>query len=85
MYKRQIGLLVNDAERQAGIMRSQQTAMLESDKVSAIIGMNDAFEQNRAADKQAEANIGFNPEMPYLPSMPDMPTFAGLAIDNPTF
>ena len=34
-----IGLLVNDVERQAGIQKAQQTAMLESDRVASIIGM----------------------------------------------
>ena len=77
-----IGLLVNDVERQAGIQRAQQTAMLESDKVAAIIGMETAYNQNKAADMQADSQVGFNPEMPYLPSMPDLPTFSGLEIPS---
>ena len=75
-----VGLLVNDAERQAGVQKAQQTAMLEADKVAAIIGMEDAFAQNKAADAQAESKVGFNPSMPYLPSMPEVPTFVGFEI-----
>lgn len=75
-----VGLLVNDVERQAGIAKAQQTAMLEADKVAAIIGMDDAFEQNKAANRQAQAQIGFDPSMPYLPQMPEVPTFVGFEI-----
>ena len=75
-----IGLLTNDVERQAGIQKSQQTAMLESDKISAIIGMDQAFNQQRADNAMAESNVGFNPEMPYLPQMPNVPTFVGFEI-----
>lgn len=75
-----VGLLVNDAERQAGVAKAQQTAMLEADKVAAIIGMDDAFEQNKAADRQAQAQVGFDPSMPYLPKMPEVPTFVGFEI-----
>ena len=75
-----VGLLVNDVERQAGIAKAQQTAMLEADKVAAIIGMDDAFEQNKAADRQAQAQVGFDPSMPYLPQMPEVPTFVGFEI-----
>ena len=75
-----VGLLVNDAERQAGVQKAQQTAMLEADKVAAIIGMEAAFAQNKAADAQAESKVGFNPSMPYLPSMPEVPTFVGFEI-----
>ena len=75
-----VGLLVTDVERQAGIAKAQQTAMLEADKVAAMIGMEDAFDQNRAADMQAESQIGFDPTMPYLPKMPEVPTFVGFEI-----
>ncbi len=75
-----VGLLVNDVERQAGIAKAQQTAMLEADKVAAIIGMEDAFAQNKAADQQATAEMGFDPTMPYLPQMPEVPTFVGFEI-----
>ena len=75
-----VGLLVNDVERQAGIAKAQQTAMLESDRVAAILGMQDAYEQNRAADQQADASVGFDPTMPYLPQMPEVPTFVGFEI-----
>ena len=75
-----IGLLVNDVERQAGVQKAQQTAMLEADRVSAIIGMTDAFAQNRRDNSNVDASVGFNPEMPYLPSMPEVPTFVGFEI-----
>ena len=75
-----IGLLINDVERQAGIQKAQQTAILESDRVASIIGMDNAFAANRAANEQAASQVGFNPEMPYLPSMPQVPTFVGFEI-----
>ena len=34
----------------------------------------------QAADQAALANVGFNPEMPYLPEMPEVPTFVGFEI-----
>ena len=75
-----VGLLVNDAERQAGIQQAQQSAMFDADKSAAIIAMSNAFEVNKAADMQADAKVGFNPTMPYLPKMPDVPSFVGLGI-----
>ena len=73
-------MLVNDVERQAGIQKAQQTAMLESDRVASIIGMEDAFAKNRAGNQQAASQVGFNPDMPYLPKMPEVPTFVGFEI-----
>jgi len=75
-----VGILANDVERQAGIQKAQQTAMLESDRVAAIIGMDNAMQANKNADAQAEASVGFDPTMPYLPSMPQVPTFVGFEI-----
>ena len=75
-----VGLLVMDAERQAGIALAQEQAMLDSAEVGAIIGMDSAFDQNRAADRKADSSVGFNPEMPYLPQLPDVPTFVSLGI-----
>ena len=75
-----VGLLVNDVERQAGVQKAQAEAMLEADRVAAIIGMDDAFEKNKAADAQASAQVGFDPSMPYLPQMPEVPTFVGFEI-----
>ena len=75
-----IGLLVSDIDRQAGIQKAQAEAMLESDRVAAMIGMEDAFAANRAADQQAASQVGFNPDMPYLPKMPEVPTFVGFEI-----
>ena len=75
-----IGLLVIDAERQAGRATVQQEAMLKSDYDSALISMDNAFQQNLEGDRQADAQVGFNPEMPYLPQMPEVPNFVGFEI-----
>lgn len=75
-----VGLLLGDIERQAGFQKAQQTAMLEQDRVAAIIGMDDAFAQQKAADQRADAQVGFDPTMPYLPKMPEVPTFVGFEI-----
>ena len=75
-----VGLLVLDTERQAGRQTAQQEAMLKADYDSALIAMDDAFEKNLAGNRQAEAKVGFNPEMPYLPSMPEVPNFVGFEI-----
>lgn len=75
-----VGLLVNDAERQAGFAIAQEEAMLDQAEVGAIIGMEQAFEQNRAADKKADSQVGFNPELPYLPKLPEVPDYVSLAI-----
>lgn len=75
-----IGLLVMDADRQAGRALAQEGAMIDSAEVGSIIGMDQAFEQNRFADLQADASVGFNPEMPYLPKLPEVPKFVSLGI-----
>ena len=75
-----VGLLVLDAERQKGRQTAQQNAMLEADYTNALIAMDDAFQQNLAGDRQADSKVGFNPEMPYLPSMPEVPNFVGFEI-----
>ena len=75
-----VGLLVLDTERQAGRQTAQQEAMLKADYDSALIAMDDAFQNNLAGNRQAEAKVGFNPEMPYLPSMPEVPNFVGFEI-----
>ena len=75
-----VGLLVNDAERQAGVQQAQQAAMFDASKVGALIAMDNAFETNKSADMQADTQVGFNPTMPYLPKMPEVPSFVGLGI-----
>ena len=75
-----VGLLLGDVERQAGFALAQEKAMLDQAEVSAIIGMDQAFEQNRAADRKADSQVGFNPEMPYLPKLPEVPDFVSLGI-----
>lgn len=75
-----VGLLVLDTERQAGVETAQQKAMLKADYDSALISMDNAFEQNLAGNRESDAQVGFNPEMPYLPSMPEVPNFVGFEI-----
>ena len=75
-----VGLLVLDTERQAGRETAQQEAMLKSDYESALISMDSAFQQNLDGNINAESKVGFNPEMPYLPSMPEVPNFVGFEI-----
>ena len=75
-----VGLLVLDTERQAGVENAQQKAMLKSDYDTALISMDNAFEQNLAGNIEAEASVGFSPEMPYLPQMPEVPNFVGFEI-----
>jgi hypothetical protein len=54
--------------------------MLQADTDSALIAMDNAFQSNLDGNRQAEAQVGFNPEMPYLPSMPEVPNFVGFEI-----
>ena len=75
-----VGLLTLDTERQAGVQTAQKDAMLQADYDSALIAMDNAFQQNLAGNRQAAAKVGFNPEMPYLPSMPEVPNFVGFEI-----
>lgn len=75
-----VGLLALDTERQAGRATAEQEAMLKADYDSALIAMDDAFQKNIEGNRQAEAKVGFNPEMPYLPSMPEVPNFVGFEI-----
>lgn len=77
-----IGLLVNDAERQKGFALAQERAMIDSAQTAAIINMDQAFGQNQAADRRADASVGFNPELPYLPSLPEVPDFVSLGIPS---
>lgn len=70
-----IGLLVNDAERQAGFEQAQADATLDSQIQMATIGMDQAFLQNQNADQKADNNVGFDPQLPYMPSMPGIPNF----------
>ena len=75
-----VGLLALDTERQAGVATAQQEAMLKADYDSALIAMDNAYEQNLADNRKAESNIGFAPNMPYLPEMPSVPNFVGFDI-----
>jgi len=70
-----VGLLVNDAERQAGFEEAQATATMDGQIQQAEIGMASAFIQNASANTQADNRVGFDPESPYMPSMPGIPEF----------
>ena len=48
-----VGLLVNDADRQAGFSTAQQNASIRSAEDQAAIGMDIAFEQAKSANNQA--------------------------------
>ena len=75
-----VGLLALDTERQAGVQEAQAKAMLQADTDTALIAMDNAFQANLDGNRQAEAKVGFNPEMPYLPPMPEVPNFVGFEI-----
>ena len=70
-----VGLLVNDAQRQAGFEEAQSLATMNSTVEQSQIGMASAFIQNASANQQADNRVGFNPESPYMPSMPGIPEF----------
>ena len=70
-----VGLLVNDAQRQAGFEEAQALATMDSTVEQSQIGMDSAFIQNASANQQADNQVGFNPESPYMPSMPGIPEF----------
>ena len=70
-----VGLLVNDAERQAGFEEAQAVATMDGQIQQSLIGMDSAFIQNASANQQADNGIGMNPEAPYMPAMPGIPQF----------
>lgn len=70
-----IGLLINDAERQAGFAQAQADAQLESSLEQAQIGMDQAFLQSLGANNKAESSKGMEPVNPYMPSFPGIPNF----------
>ena len=83
-----IGLLINDVERQKGFAMAQQLASLDAATDAATISMEDVFRQARSANTQAFNEIGWDPQKPTMPSMPELPTFVdgiGLAIDTSQF
>ena len=75
-----VGLLALDTERQAGRDVAATEAMMKADYDTALINMDNAFQQNLEGNRQAESKVGFNPEMPYLPQMPEVPNFVGFEI-----
>ena len=70
-----VGLLLNDAERQAGFAIAQSDATFDSQRQQAAIGMESAFIQARSANQRAYDSIGIVPIEPYMPPMPDAPNF----------
>ena len=70
-----VGLLVNDAERQSGFEQAQANASLDSQMQMAAIGIDQGFLQNQNANQQADNKVGFDPQLPYMPSMPGIPSF----------
>ena len=70
-----IGLLVNDVERQAGFSKAQEVSMAESKIEQAGIAMEGAFLQAESDNRGALSNVAYNPSEPYLPEMPDAPSF----------
>ena len=70
-----VGLLVNDAERQAGFAKAQADAQLASTMEQSQIGMDQAFLQSLGANNQAESRKGMAPANPFMPTMPGIPNF----------
>ena len=79
-----VGLLTMDVERQKGFALAQQSATLDSKREAAVIAMDGGWLQAQNATNQVMSGLPFKPTDPYLPQMPDTPTFVngiGLAID----
>lgn len=76
-----IGLIVNDADRQAGFQQAQASATIRSARAAAGIGMGSAAAQAESSNNQAFSQIGFFPGEPALPEYPDQPNY----IDGTTF
>jgi len=70
-----VGLLLNDAERQAGFEQAQADATLQGQLEMAQIGMDQGFLQSQSANNQAMSNVGMFPAAPYMPAFPGIPNF----------
>ena len=70
-----IGLLVNDAERQAGFEQAMNTASLNSTLEQSQIAMDQAFLQSVGANDRALSDVAVAPGTPSLPSLPSIPNF----------
>ena len=82
-----VGLLVNDVERQAGFNMAAEDAMAESKVEQSLLAMDSAFLQAQGQNNQAASRVAYNPADPYLPRMPDKPSFidgADFAIGTPS-
>ena len=78
-----VGLLVNDAERQAGFEKAQASALFDSKVDQATIGMESAFIQAQSANQRAFDSIGIAPITPFMPDMPDAPNFVDPYREDP--
>jgi len=79
-----VGLLLNDAERQAGFAQAQADATLFSQLQQAQIGMDQGFIQAQSANNQAESQVGMFPASPYMPAFPGIPDFIDPYKDSET-
>ena len=80
-----VGLLVNDAERQAGFETAQADASLASSMEQSQIAMDQTFLQAQSANNQAISGIGMAPSDPYMPSLPGIPNFVDVYKDSEPF
>ena len=70
-----VGLLINDVERQLGFATAAEDAMAMSKKEQGLLAMDSAFLQAQSQNNQAASQVSWNPSDPYLPAMPDTPSF----------
>ena len=77
-----VGLLVNDIERQKGFAQAQADATAQSTYDLTMANMEGVYTQSQSANNQAYSQIAFNPSAPYIPEMPDAPTFTELEIPD---
>ena len=65
-----VGLLVSDAERQAGFATAAQNASIRSAQDQAAVGMDIAFEQAKSANNQAWNKLPAPTQAPVFASKP---------------
>lgn len=70
-----VGLLVNDVERQLGFAQAQEQATFRSKEEQALLAMDSAWLQATGENNRAASQVAWNPADPYLPKMPDKPSF----------
>ena len=77
-----VGLLVNDVERQKGFAQAQADATAQSTYDLTMANMEGVYTQGQSSNNQAYSQIAYNPSTPYLPEMPDAPSFTKLEIPD---